>query len=776
LISTLFAAAEKHFAKHPVFLLQVSSGNIQNKKNLPSYVLLIRGPAKTSDIGVHCYLDFKVKANSYEGLRFRCVDPQCKHRPTGGEAEGESSIPEEDAEDLEVSAYMCFDEVDAEDADMEVDAALQCEEGDDKNKNEEPPKAPTRLRDVDMFTFAFPIEWYRKIMQQCSKFAQHLVAITRTAHPCLQLAGRALNMDVIALTMGPKAHSLAHGQDLLEEIILKQKLAQAKSPVKITGTKRIRASSLQFITVSAPPVAEQLLRACECTPIPSSTWRIGMNSQVDGLEEKMPLLLQKELDDNGLGLMAGDGDRFLVTMKPLRDGDVICMGSALWYDSVSVLEEMLSLGGNACLKDMLVRVDGIALSAASDNTSSIYGVLVGACRYAANPVGRRKAGPNACFVLDTEAGIGDGLLKLVVKTRNHAGIAAKNPIYMNYGSEYVSGGDEELDSVAAKKFKGCLDTWLKTREESEIKQIVQVGGQLEPDLQELPPGETKTVEPNPDVPPGPNPAGGADGGTGEEAAGAGGAGTAAGAGGGEGATGSGATGSEGGNKPPGVGRSEGPNKHPGAGVGPGPEPLPGPVDPKNQQKPLSELPWRNQGDVLATAESGPWGAFVFKKQAEGKNECRVYAHPQHSVTKKVPPNTVLLVLREGKAVQNRKGLPYNFTSLKNQVFVLQNSKTKSVNGPKTLAQCVDEFKLTSIQQHGSVAPVLPKTLKVQGSELFFVPDAQNMVEALEHCIGCSSLATLWVMKNSDGILQPWGVAVATKKQFSIAVGSSVVMQ
>ena len=105
-----------------------------------------------------------------------------------------------------------------------------------------------------------------------------------------------------------------------------------------------------------------------------------------------------------------------------------------------------------------------------------------------------------------------------------------------------------------------------------------------------------------------------------------------------------------------------------------------------------------------------------------------------------------------------------------------NIKARSVSGPKTLAHCVDEFKLTSIQQHGSVAPVLPKTLKVQGSELFFVPDVQNMAEALQHCIGCSSLATLWIMKHSDGILQPWGVAVATKKQFSIAVGSSVVMQ
>ena len=182
-------------------------------------------------------------------------------RPSGGEAEGESSIPEEDAEDLDVSAYMCFDEVDADDADMEVDAALQCEGDDNKNKDDGPPKAPTRLRDVDLFTFAFPIEWYRKIMQQCSKFAQHLVAITRTAHRCLQLAGRALNMDVIALTMGPKAHALAHGQDLLEEIILKQKWAQAKKSVNVTGTKRIRVSSLQFIAVSAPPVAEQLLRA-----------------------------------------------------------------------------------------------------------------------------------------------------------------------------------------------------------------------------------------------------------------------------------------------------------------------------------------------------------------------------------------------------------------------------------------------------------------------------------------------------------------------------------
>ena len=48
--------------------------------------------------------------------------------------------------------------------------------------------------------------------------------------------------------------------------------------------------------------------------------------------------------------MGSGSDRILVSYKPLREGETICICSALWYDSLPMLEEMLSTGGHAGLQ------------------------------------------------------------------------------------------------------------------------------------------------------------------------------------------------------------------------------------------------------------------------------------------------------------------------------------------------------------------------------------------------------------------------------------------
>ena len=81
----------------------------------------------------------------------------------------------------------------------------------------------------------------------------HVLSMTRTAHPGLYVAARALKLEVLACVQGQSEHSMRHGDALLAKLLALQKLPDAKSALGEGAGKRLRTSSLQFITVAACP-------------------------------------------------------------------------------------------------------------------------------------------------------------------------------------------------------------------------------------------------------------------------------------------------------------------------------------------------------------------------------------------------------------------------------------------------------------------------------------------------------------------------------------------
>ena len=716
LLSTVGLNLQRHFPKLQRYVVQCAPGKVQSQRKVPSYVVYVSGPGCDAD-QVQSNVDLsRCNARAYEGLRFRCTDPACKYRSKNEDlSDNTNDVPEEDAEELDVSAYLAFEEDDAEvEKDMEVDAALAAEEDPLMAESEEAQAVARQMKkQADVFTFAFPIEWYRRILRQVTFNAQHLVILTRTSHPGLVLAGRGLQLEVTCLVQGPNKHSMGHGQAVLESICLKMKWDDAKKSSKAQGVKRVRSSGLQFIETMAPKVAEQLIRVSEVDLSMQAHWRSGLNNQVENLQDKITTLVAKELDTNDLAFMGSKEGRSLITLKPLREGDTICVARALWYDSLPMLEEMLSSGDNSCLRDRLIRIDGLAMSGNDDKvTASAYGILVGACRHVQHYGGRRKAGPNAALVVDTTAGYSDGLLKLVVKTRNQIGIASKGAIYINFGSHYVHDDEAETkdDGVEAKRFRGALDVWLKKREETDAASIC-----ADVDMK----AETKQVDEKTDE----------------------------------------------------------------ASTQKQDDKVDEPKDPKDTDsdaaKGSHDKPWAGKGlEVACGGEDAPWGACVFQApQGSDKGCVRLYASPKHTTNKKVPPHSVLVVIREGKlgSMKGNLGLPFDFKDpKKDQVYVVTNSKTRAVDGPRPLAKWVQELGLKSIQNHGSVAPTLPKNLKAQSS-LSFVPEKKEMQDFLQHCINLGSINVAWVMKNQDGVFLPWGILVATSKLVIIPAKGSIEM-
>ncbi len=178
------------------------------------------------------------------------------------------------------------------------------------------------------------------------------------------------------------------------------------------------------------------------------------------LDSKMVTLLQSELEEHGLFLAKGaDNQLSLHTTLARREGELVCLLRGLTFDSLKMLEQFLSEGGNRVLADRIVRVDGCILDP-TGTVGPMFVALVGVGRFARHFLGAKRGGPNVELRVELAGGAGDGLLQLCVKTRNQAGIAAKGMIAVNLGSEFDLSFKADLDEPDAKRFRGALDAYF----------------------------------------------------------------------------------------------------------------------------------------------------------------------------------------------------------------------------------------------------------------------------------------------------------------------------
>ena len=141
----------------------------------------------------------------------------------------------------------------------------------------------------------------------------------------------------------------------------------------------------------------------------------------------------------------------LFTTKALREGDMVCDMSTLWFDNIRDLKHILSQEGNKALLDKLVRIEGVYTG---DTAMTYYGIRVGCAAFIRHYLGNRKGGPNAKLAVNTSAGFTGGLMTVEVSTRNNLGIAQDTEIFINYGQDYDFESVGDIEESPTKKFKG----------------------------------------------------------------------------------------------------------------------------------------------------------------------------------------------------------------------------------------------------------------------------------------------------------------------------------
>ena len=464
LLSTVMAALNRAFPKRSSFVVQFGNES-QTAYRRGTFGVYMLGQGASSN-GVPAFISLSgCRAKAIEGLRLRCMDPKCDKR--GKDVAMEGADPEDVNDELNED-----DRVLGEFDPMDIVEEAELDEGDiavNTHMTQRTSSSEQGKFRRNLFPFASPLEHHSRILHQlmgATSFT-HMVVLTRTAHPGLIVAARECKLETLVLVEGANEHCLAHGRDLLRNLLCGRHYKAAKDQVGSTvGVKRVRASTLPFILAKAPAAQPIHIRDVE-PDVATSTWRCGFNKRPLNMDEKMVALIQKELIDHALMLSKVDGVLTLCTLTARREGETICPISGLLFDTLASLESFLSEGGNKVMSDRIIRVDGVILdesggvSLESGDVSPVYMAVAGAARHMRHFAGVRKAGPNAVISVNTAKGAADGFLSLTVSTRNQAGVAARSPIVVNFGNEYDLAYQADSDEPEAKRFSGALHQYFQ---------------------------------------------------------------------------------------------------------------------------------------------------------------------------------------------------------------------------------------------------------------------------------------------------------------------------
>ena len=702
-----------------VRVIQISHGASQTDTCLPAYA--VYSPCAKSDsmpsLVVPCSVTVKsMQAMSYENLRLRCRDPNCSMRDSDNAdpCDPLSEIAEDDRE--EDSLQEQFEEAnEAESEATSVSVPL-------------PASWAPNAAMVDLFTFSRPISYYTSLFKDLLQLpsASLMIVLSRTAHPGAMIAARLQGLDVIGGLFGVKAHSAKHGKQLMEEILqntVKQKASELVGPT----VKRLSREHLTFIVTKANP-DEQSVGVKDVTPSDSSEWRRGCNSFVPDLAAKTPMLISSEMDRFPVQIVSQEFGLGLISTKSLKEGEIVCNVSALWYDTKAKVEAFLSSEGNRALADRLLRIDEVKLAAESDTADGeIYGVMVGVAGFLQHWSNIRRGGPNLVLKVSTGHGFSDMLVQAVVQTRTGGGIAAKQPLVLNYGIEYdfSLASNYSMSEPEAKRFKGALDKFMHSRQKAGKDDTVCVADDDDVPMSESLPADATGVTV------------GVDGGLPAPAPGSGPPPPAPGSG-----------------PPP-------PDPTPAPGSGPPPTHAPAPALADNESVLQSDI----GGDKfqLVLCSKVPVASLRLKSMVANNSKCS--------------PGSVLMWIREAKIEKGTEGHPYAITKPKQtQVLKLEGSKPPTFSAPKSLHALILETKAVKLAKHGEW-PVGQVPVELTAPKnMFFVPTDAKAKEAISVAMTLSQVSCMWILKFDKGQLSPWGVAVVVQKQMIVPGNSSIELQ
>ncbi len=486
----------------------------------------------------------------------------------------------------------------------------------------------------------------------------------------------------------------------------------------------------------------------------ASTWRDGLNNYIADIEPLTVKLLQKELDEQSLGITTTPAGRVLVARKPLREGETITVASALWYDDRQMLESMLNSQGHKFLSDRTLRVTNVA-HPEKDEPIQVFGVLVGAARHIAH-YGTVRKQPNAVFEVNVSAGACDQLVTVKVRTRNCQGIAAGAVIAANLGIDFSgavpSDGGSDDDDAAVKRFRGALDAFFTKREtetsdmgggrrgwedeenteDEKTKQEEEAKKKDEEKKKES--DEKKKIEEKK---------------------------------------------KESDEKKKVEEKKQEDNVKKKDDEKTKQEDEANKKDEEQKKKESAGKPWSGQDAASIVAENrtldakAAWGALQYTPAAKGGGgaQVRVWPVPGATGNKKIPPGTVLHKVLFGEIGKSRGGggVEYALEGKLKQIHALLSQSTK----PLSLAEMLSETGATSIAKHD----VKPPSITVLTKGLSFHATSTLEDAVLGEVVKLNSLSAVWIFralkKDSENILTPRGLAITTAKQLIVPAGGSM---
>ena len=150
--------------------------------------------------------------------------------------------------------------------------------------------------------------------------------------------------------------------------------------------------------------------------------------------------------------------------------DTVFIASGLSFDSLPKLRTFLgssqaaseAIGGLVKIRGVRFD-DGLGDNASPPQPGDLYHVILGLAKLVTPLHVSKRKHSNITLHLDLAQGANDGLLKVIVATRNKCGVAAGSPLVMDYGMEYDH--DIVAEQVAAtgrdpKRLKGLLDNYF----------------------------------------------------------------------------------------------------------------------------------------------------------------------------------------------------------------------------------------------------------------------------------------------------------------------------
>lgn len=354
-LAGLMPLLRERFPKHTAFTVVLEASDIQTARLAPTFAVWLPAPAAGPVTVPTTVRANACRANAWECLRLRCTRADCPLRPAGERPveacpseppNPGAELPDDDMADTAGDENLAVEE--AEDADGPL--------AEDSQEVGDAPGEGKRYL-VDLFPFSRPISHYSEILTKICLADRHahLLALSRTSHPSLLIAGREAGLEVFSLMHGLRQHGLAHGRALLESIVRRRCRPRAAEEVGDVGAKRQRVADIQTIVARAPD--EQVVRVRDV--VISGVWTEGIDRNPGDIAAKARALTTKETKEHQLTVSQQQPGLCLVTERPLKEGQVVCPVSAVFFSSMAHVEQFLGVGANADFAGRVVRIENL---------------------------------------------------------------------------------------------------------------------------------------------------------------------------------------------------------------------------------------------------------------------------------------------------------------------------------------------------------------------------------------------------------------------------------